>query len=129
MGGWNNAVEARDWLQLKDESGDTNFMKVLRTVSAWCMEPGRTMVKSSEIRGEFSVNNNWTPAIMRFLVMADRSMAEYILWRGVPELDDDPDEFARLFSEFGAKPQNRNHIQARDLYRAERKSREQSHKR
>lgn len=124
MGGWNNAVEARDWCQLADESGDTNFKKVLRTVSAWCMEKGRTMVKSSEIRGEFNVNNNYSPAIMRWLVMADRSLAEYVLWRGIPELDDDPDEFARLFGGFGVEPQNRNHIIARETYRAERKSRE-----
>lgn len=117
---WNHAILARDWCQEKDEDGETNFCRIYRAVSAWCMERGRTAVTASELRTRFHMSNNYTAAIMRWLVMADRSLCQYIRFKFNEGLDEDPQEFGRLFVDFGVKPANRDHMQALERYRAER---------
>lgn len=117
---WNHAVDARDWCQEADEGGDTNFQRVFRAVSAWCMEKGRTAVTASELRTRFHMSNNYTAAIFRWLVMADRSLCAYITFKANPGLDGDPAEFGRLFQGFGVKPTSPDHIAARRRYLAER---------
>lgn len=117
---WNHAVAARDWCQEKDEDGNTNFQRVFRAVSAWCMERGRTAITASELRTRFHMSNNYTAAIMRWLCMADRSLCEYIRFKYNDGMDEDPQEFASLFDGFGVKPANRDHMQALERYRAER---------
>lgn len=117
---WNHAIEAREWCQQTDEDGNTNFQRVYRAVSAWAMERGRTAITASELRTRFHMSNNYTAAIMRWLVMADRSLCQYIRFKFNEGLDEDPQEFGRLFVDFGVKPANRDHMQALERYRAER---------
>ena len=119
MGTFSNALEARDWCQITDEFGDTNFQKVLRTANAMAMEKGRSMITTAELRAKHHMGNNTTPAIIRWLAMADWSLCEYLKWQRVQDLDgENASEFAELFRDFGVKPTSRDHITAKARWMA-----------
>ena len=121
MTAYNSAVEAAKWCREKDAFGDTNFQRCMRWAEAVSMDRGRTAITSSELRAEMHTRNQYTSAVMRWLLMVDYTLTPLISSTYVSDIDgvrDDPNDktradFAALFRDFGEKPTSKDHIEAR----------------
>ena len=117
---YNNAVEAAEWCRKKPKSdrlGRTNFQRALAEANAMAME--RRDITSSDLRSALGMKNGHSPAIVRWLFMADFTMAGHFTIAHLEEIDGEGNraDFAALFKGFGVKPTSTDHIASKKRWR------------
>ena len=117
---YNNAVEAAEWCRKRpkfDRLGRTNFQRALAEANAMAME--RRWITTSALRAELRMRNAHSSAVVRWLLMADYTLAGYFKIAHIEELDSDEGraDFAALFRDFGIKPTSTDHMAAKKRWR------------
>ena len=120
---YNHAVDAADWCRAKDEFGTTNFQRLYHSVSRLANQRGKVSITTDEIR-KMTPCHVYTSSLMRWLIMTDWKLCEYLRIMNIPDLDDEgnAEDFARLYSDFGTIPRCANHVQAKNRWLAYAKS-------